>query len=48
MTEGAVKVVVHRLRRRYRQLIQNEISRTTAGPDDIEDEIRALFAAIRP
>jgi RNA polymerase sigma-70 factor (ECF subfamily) len=43
---GAVKIAVHRLRRRYRELLREEIGRTVAEPDQIEDEIRALFAAL--
>jgi RNA polymerase sigma factor (sigma-70 family) len=47
MTEGAVKVAVHRLRRRYRELLEEEIAQTVAGPEEIEDERRALLAAVR-
>lgn len=46
MTEGAVKVVVHRLRHRYRELLREEIAQTVAGPAEVEDEIRHLFAAL--
>ena len=45
-TEGAVKVAVHRLRQRYRELLRAEIADTVAGPDEVEDEIRNLFAAL--
>lgn len=45
-TEGAVKVAVHRLRRRYRELLRAEIADTVAGPEEVEDEIRNLFAAL--
>jgi RNA polymerase sigma-70 factor (ECF subfamily) len=47
MTEGAVKVAVHRLRRRYRELVREEIAQTVAGPEDVDEELRRLFAAIR-
>ena len=47
MSEGAVKVAIHRLRRRYRELLRDEIARTVAGPADVDDEIRDLFAAVR-
>jgi RNA polymerase sigma-70 factor (ECF subfamily) len=47
MTEGAIKVAVHRLRRRYRDLVREEIAQTVAGPEDVEEELRHLFAAIR-
>jgi RNA polymerase sigma factor (sigma-70 family) len=43
MTEGAVKVAAHRLRRRYRELLREEIAQTVPSPDEIEDEIRHLF-----
>jgi len=46
MTEGNVKVNVHRLRRRYRELLREEIGRTVEDPTAIDDEIRELFAAL--
>jgi len=47
-TEGAVKVVVHRLRKRYRVLLREEIAHTVASPAEIDEEIRHLFAAFGP
>jgi RNA polymerase sigma factor (sigma-70 family) len=46
MSEGAVKVAVHRLRQRYRELLRAEIAHTVASPGEVEDEIRHLFAAL--
>jgi RNA polymerase sigma-70 factor (ECF subfamily) len=46
MTPGAVKVAVHRLRRRYRELLREEIAQTVAGPEEIDDEIRYLLACL--
>ena len=46
MTEGAVKVSVHRLRRRYRELLRDEIAQTVTTEDEIDEEIRDLFAAL--
>jgi RNA polymerase sigma-70 factor (ECF subfamily) len=46
-TEGAVRVAVHRLRRRYRELVREEIAQTVAGPEDVDEELRHLFAALR-
>ncbi len=46
MTEGAVRVAAHRLRRRYRELLREEISQTVASPDEIEEEIRYLFTCL--
>lgn len=48
MSEGAVKVAVHRLRQRYRDLIRDEIAQTVAGPAEIEEELRHLVEALRP
>jgi RNA polymerase sigma-70 factor (ECF subfamily) len=45
-SEGAVKVAAHRLRKRYRELLRAEIAHTVSGPEEIEEEIRALFAAL--
>jgi DNA-directed RNA polymerase specialized sigma24 family protein len=44
-TEAAAKMAVHRMRRRYRRLLREEIAHTVASPSDIDDEIRELFAA---
>jgi RNA polymerase sigma-70 factor (ECF subfamily) len=46
MTEGAVKVAVHRMRGRYRDLLRDEICQTLNDPAGVEEEIRALFAAL--
>lgn len=45
MSLPAVKGLVHRLRRRFRELIRNEIAQTVARPEEVEHEIRELFAA---
>jgi len=45
-SEGAVKVAVHRLRQRYRELLRAEIADTVADPGEIDDEIRNLFTAL--
>jgi RNA polymerase sigma factor (sigma-70 family) len=46
MTEGAVKVAVHRLRRRYRELVRDEIAQTVTNEAQVDEEIRDLFAAL--
>ncbi len=46
MTEGSVKVAVHRLRQRYRQLLRDEIANTVATPEEVEEELRYLFAVL--
>ena len=45
ISEANVKVTVHRLRRRYRELLREEVANTVESPDQIDDEIRHLFAA---
>jgi len=45
MEEGAVRVVIHRLRKRYRQLLRDEISQTLTDPAQVDEEMRALFGA---
>lgn len=44
-TAGAVKVAVHRLRQRYRQLLRQHIAETVSTPAEVDDEIRHLFSA---
>lgn len=46
MSEGAVKVAAHRLRRRYRELLRAQIAQTVASPGEVDDEIRHLFEAL--
>jgi RNA polymerase sigma-70 factor (ECF subfamily) len=47
MTTGALKVAIHRLRRRFGQTLKEEIADTVAGPDELEDEINRLLVAVR-
>jgi len=47
MSEGAVKVAVHRLRRRYRDLLLSEIAQTVAGPEAVDDELKYLLAVLQ-
>jgi RNA polymerase sigma factor (sigma-70 family) len=46
MSEGAVKVAVHRLRRKFRDLVRDEIAQTVAAPEDVDDELRHLWSAV--
>ncbi len=51
MSEGAVKVAVHRMRRRYRALLREEIQHTIDTAEDtdgVDDELRHLFDALTP
>jgi len=46
-SEGAVKVAVHRVRKRYRELLRQKIGETLVDPADVDDEIRFLISALR-
>lgn len=46
VTEGAARVAVHRLRKRYRHRLREEIARTLLTEDLVEEEMGALFAAL--
>ena len=46
VSEGTVKAAVHRLRQKYRQLLREEIAQTVAGPGEIDEELRHLFAVL--
>lgn len=47
LEEGAVRVMVHRLRKRYRNLVREEVGQTLATPGQVEEEMQALFMALR-
>lgn len=47
MSESAVKVAVHRLRRRYRKLLRAAIAETVSNEADLDDEMRYLVAVLR-
>lgn len=46
MSEGALKVAVHRLRQRFREAVMEEIAHTVPAEADIDDELRHLLAAL--
>jgi RNA polymerase sigma-70 factor (ECF subfamily) len=46
MSEGAVKVAAHRLRKRYREVLRQAIAETVADPSEVDDEIRTLLGAL--
>jgi RNA polymerase sigma-70 factor (ECF subfamily) len=47
MSEGAIKIAVHRLRKRFGQALRAEIAETVADPLDTDAEVRHLLAIIR-
>lgn len=47
LSPEAARVAAHRMRKRYRQILREEIAHTTATPQEVDDEIRHLFVALR-
>ncbi len=45
-SEGAARVAVHRLRRRFREIFREEVAHTVAASEDIEEEMRHLLSAL--
>ncbi len=48
LTEPAVRMAVHRMRARYREILRAEIAHTVSSPEEVEEEIRDLFSAFGP
>jgi RNA polymerase sigma-70 factor (ECF subfamily) len=46
LKEDTVKQAVHRMRHRYGELFREEIAQTVAGPGEVEDELKHLFAVL--
>jgi RNA polymerase sigma-70 factor (ECF subfamily) len=46
MSEGAVKVAVHRMRHHYREILKEEIAQTVSAPDEVEEEMRYLLTVL--
>ena len=46
VTTGAVKTLIHRLRKRYTALLREEVGRTVSDPAEIDEEIHALCEAL--
>ena len=47
MSEGSLKVAIHRLRQRYRHLLRAAIAETVASEEELEDEMRYLVEILR-
>jgi len=45
-TEGAMRVAVHRLRKRFRDIFREEIAQTVSSPEEIEEEVRYLIGVL--
>lgn len=46
MNTGAIRVALHRLRRRLGEILRSEVAHTVSQPEEVEEEIRNLFAAL--
>jgi RNA polymerase sigma factor (sigma-70 family) len=46
LTEGALRVAIYRLRRRFRALVKSEIAQTVRHPSEVDEELRQLIAAV--
>jgi RNA polymerase sigma-70 factor (ECF subfamily) len=46
MSEGAVKVAIHRLRKRFRQVVRDEVAQTVSEPGELDAEMQYLIAAL--
>ena len=46
MSEGAVKVAIHRLRKRYRELVRAEVAQTVPESADVDAELRYLVEVL--
>jgi RNA polymerase sigma-70 factor (ECF subfamily) len=46
ITETAARVAAHRLRRRYRRMIQTAVADTVKAPEEVEEEMRHLFEVL--
>ena len=46
ISEGAARVAAHRLKKRYREILREEISQTVVSPNDVDDEIRYLVRVL--
>jgi RNA polymerase sigma-70 factor (ECF subfamily) len=44
--EGAVRVAIHRLRKRFREVFRESIAHTVSTPEEVEEEVRHLLSAL--
>lgn len=47
MTEGAVRVAIHRMRKRFAELLRYEVLQTSASPADADEELKYLIEVLR-
>ena len=46
LSEANIKVTIHRLRKRYRELLRQQVAHTVATPKEVEEELRSLFQVL--
>jgi RNA polymerase sigma-70 factor (ECF subfamily) len=46
LSDGAVKVAIHRLRKRFRDLVKAEIAQTVSTEDEVREELRYLIEVV--
>jgi RNA polymerase sigma-70 factor (ECF subfamily) len=46
LSSEAGRQAAHRLRKRYRELLRDEVARTVADPAEVDDELQRLFEAL--
>lgn len=46
ITDGAFRLALHRLRRRFREIVKAEIAKTVSHPDEVPDELNHLITAV--
>lgn len=46
MSEGALKVAIHRLRKRFREVVRRDVAQTLQDPADLDAEMQHLIAAL--
>ena len=46
MSEGAIKVAVHRMRQRYGELLREAIASTVSSPEEVDEELRYLISVV--
>jgi RNA polymerase sigma-70 factor (ECF subfamily) len=46
ITPAAAKQAAYRMRKRYRELLREEVARTVERPDEVDDELRRLLATL--
>jgi RNA polymerase sigma factor (sigma-70 family) len=46
LSDGTLRVAIHRLRRRFRELVKAEIAQTVNDPADVDQELQHLIAVL--